>query len=93
MFFVPEINVIESGNGFRVKVLGRTGLLSTEGDRSVTIDSEVLAGSAGLAVYANSFHGWNHPHHKSRFGEDDRENIIGDIRDAFKFGGFDFAII
>jgi hypothetical protein len=42
-FSEPEPNVIESSTGFSVRVLGRTGMRYTEGERSVWIDSEVLA--------------------------------------------------
>jgi hypothetical protein len=38
-FSEPAANVIESTEGFSVKVLGRTGMRYTEGTRSVWIDS------------------------------------------------------
>ncbi len=51
MFFIPRTNVVESDEGLSVEVLGRTGLRYVEGDRVLLLDSEVLAGSAGLVVY------------------------------------------
>jgi hypothetical protein len=45
--------VIESDEGYSVEVLGRTGLLHSEGEKHMHNDSEVLnAGS--IAVYKNS---------------------------------------
>jgi hypothetical protein len=46
--------LITSDSGFSVEVLGRTGLRYTEGDRVMLIDSEVLAGPHGLALYLSS---------------------------------------
>jgi hypothetical protein len=47
MFTIPRNNVIESDEGFSVEVLGRTGLLYTEGARSLQIDSEILLDRMG----------------------------------------------
>jgi hypothetical protein len=54
MFEIPRVNVIQSDEGFSVEVLGRTGLLYTEGSKSLHIDSEVLVGPTDLLVYTNS---------------------------------------
>ena len=62
MFSVPRVNVIESDEGFSVEVLGRTGLLYSEGVKSMHIDSEVLASPGGIAIIEKSIRGWNPPH-------------------------------
>jgi hypothetical protein len=55
-FSEPEPNVIESSQGFSVRVLGRTGMRYTEGCRSVEIDSEVGGASTGMHYRINNLH-------------------------------------
>ena len=60
-FSEPEPNVIQSNEGFMVKVLGRTGLRYIEGERSVWIDSEVLGKPRAIAVIKKSIRFWEGP--------------------------------
>lgn len=92
MFSIPRPNVIESSEGYSVEVLGRTGVLYTEGQKSMQIDSEVLAGPSGLVVYTNSITAWAPPNHVVPIGDLDRERIVENIRAAFKFRGYDIEI-
>ncbi len=57
-FSEPELNVIESSTGFSVRVLGRTGMQYTEGERSVWIDSEVLATPRAIAMFKETIRAW-----------------------------------
>jgi hypothetical protein len=66
MFKIPRVNVIESDEGFSIEVLGRTGLLYTEGLKSMHIDSEILASPGGIAMLKNSIRAWNPPYEKMR---------------------------
>lgn len=54
----PQPNVIESSASFSVRVLGHIGLRCQEGDRSVWIDSEVLAKPRAIAMYMDSIKYW-----------------------------------
>jgi hypothetical protein len=92
MFTEPRVNVIESDEGFSVQVLGRTGLLYSEGIKSVHIDSEVLLGPSGLIVFKDSFRLWNSPFENEPIDEGKRKAIIENIRRAFRFQGFEIQV-
>jgi len=90
-FSEPEPNLIESNAGFSIKVLGRTGLRYIEGDRSVWIDSEVLAKPDAMAMFKDSIKLWE--------GEDagpvsaaDRDRITNNVKRAFEFCGYELQI-
>ena len=84
MFKVPRVNVIESDEGFSVEILGRTGLLYTEGVRSMRIDSEI-ANATTIAVIKDSIQTWNPPHENEVIDKNKRDSIIENIRRAFYF--------
>lgn len=84
MFSEPRINVIASDEGFSVEVLGRTGLLYTEGSKSMFIDSEVL--NAGeIAVVKKSISAWKPPHDREIIDDNKHDAILDNIRRAFRF--------
>jgi hypothetical protein len=83
VFKIPRVNVIESDEGFSVEVLGRTGLLYTEGDKSIRIDSEVL-NSTTIAIIKDSIKVWNPPYENEVINEDKCDSIVGNIRRAFQ---------
>ena len=93
MFVIPRVNVIQSDEGFSVEVLGRIGLLYTEGFKSLDIDSEVLAGPAGLAIYKDSIKSWNPPHEGETIDEAKRDAIVENIRRAFRFRGSEIHVL
>jgi Immunity protein 74 len=88
MFWSPRVNVIESDEGFSVQILGITSLLYREEDRSIKVDSELLAERA-IAVYHRRINGWNEPHQSEPVTETDRKRIAKNIRRAFEFDGRD----
>jgi hypothetical protein len=92
LFTIPRVNVIESDEGFSVEVLGRTGLLYSEGDRSLRVNSEVLAGPAGMAVYSRSIRNWSEPHEHEEIDTAKRETIMDNIRRAFRFRGVEIDV-
>ena len=92
MFSKPRRNVVESDTGFSVEVLGRTGLRYVEGDRALRIDSEVLAGPSGMAVYSESIKNWAAPHERESIDSATKARIIENVRAAFKFQGFDIQV-
>lgn len=93
MFKTPRPNVIESDEGFSVEVLGRTGLSYTEGTKKLKVDSELLAGPSGLAIYRNSIRSWNPPHDNDLIDENERDRIVDNIRRAFRFDGFEIQVL
>ena len=90
MFKEPRINVIESDEGFSVEVLGRTGIRYTEGSRSTMVDSEVVMGPSGLAVYQSSIHAWSDG---GQIDAQERARIVKNLQRAFAFKGYDIDII
>ena len=57
------------------------------------VDSEVLAGPAGMAIYRDTVSRWDPPHERDIITAADREKIVYNIRDAFRFKGFKIHVI
>jgi hypothetical protein len=93
MLFVPRPNVIDNDAGFSVEMLGRTGLRYVENAKAVRIDSEVLAGPNGLAIYSSSITHWDPPHSAEAIDEETKRRIVENIRAAFCFRGFDIEVL
>ena len=93
MFDIPRVNVIRSDEGFSVEVLDRTGLLYTEGSRSLDIDSEVLAGPSALVIYTDSISSWNPPHDDETIDRCKRDAIVENIRRAFRFRELEIEVL
>jgi hypothetical protein len=85
MFFVPRLNVVESDAGFSVEVLGRTGMKYREGDRTLFVDSEVLAPGKGIAIYTNSIKHWDQPHDAEALSAEKKAEIVNNIERAIAF--------
>ena len=92
-FSSPRPNLITSDSGFSVEVLGRTGLRYTEDDRTMLIDSEVLARPHGIALYSSSLRRWEPPNDSLPIDEDERNRIVENIRQAFMFNGDELVVI
>jgi len=90
-FSEPEPNVIESTEGFSVKVLGRTGMRYTEGTRSVWIDSEVLAKPRAIAMSKKTIRFWEEPE-PEEVSEKDRDRIANNIKRAFEACGYELQV-
>lgn len=90
-FSEPEPNVIESSEGFSVRVLGRTGMRYTEGARSVWIDSEVLAKPRAIAMLKGSIRIWEGPI-GAEVGGQDRDRITTNIKRAFEACGYELQV-
>ena len=84
MFFIPRVNVVESDTGFSIEVLGRVGMRYCQGDRSVRIDSEVLA-TNGIMIVRKSIRFWEPPHNGEQISEGEKAIIINNIREALAF--------
>ena len=90
-FWEQRPNRIESDSGFFVEVLGRTGLRYGEGGQTAFVDSELLAGSAGIYALADSLKQWDSPDGSS-IDEPERARILGNIKRAFEFCGHKIQI-
>jgi hypothetical protein len=91
-FRIPQINVIESDTGYSVEVLGRVGLHYSEGDRVLYIESEMLAGPAGLIVYSGSIRAETPSDEEQPIDSEERSRIIENVRAAFRFQGLEIQI-
>jgi hypothetical protein len=84
MFKKPRVNVIESDEGYSVEVLGRTGLLYSEGEKHMHVDSEVL-NAESIAVIKNSIKTWDSPFEAEAVDDQKRASILENIRQALRF--------
>jgi hypothetical protein len=83
-FWKPRTNVVESSLGFSVEVLGRTGMLYVEKGRSLHLYSEVLAKPNAVSIWRDSIKRWDPPNDAEPISNEDREQIIQNIRRAFE---------
>jgi hypothetical protein len=87
-FHVPRVNVIESSEGFAVEVLGHTGLRSTEVERDLFVDSEILAAGFGMLIIANSIRNWGStPRDRADLELSERVHILENIQRALTSPG------
>jgi hypothetical protein len=64
-----------------------------EGDRSMFVDSEVLAKPGAMALWGETIKRWDPPHESEIVGSDDRGRIIENIRRAFESQGYELQVI
>jgi hypothetical protein len=93
LFSIPRVNVIESDEGFSVEVLGQTGLRYVEGQRSLFVDSEVLAAPNAMALYPASIRRWDRPHDGPTIDDATKHRIVENIRRAFRFRGLEIDVL
>lgn len=85
-------NVVESDEGFSIKVLGRTGIEYAEGEKSMFVDSEILSGPHGMMVRKKSIIKWK-GQNSEPVDDKKRDEIVENIRRAFLFWGFEIEIV
>ncbi len=88
MFRMTRPNFIESSDGFSVEVLGRVGMIYTEGGKTLDIESEVLADS-DIMMFASSLQVWNDG---SPIDDVTRQRIIEHIRKAIQSQGQELVV-
>ncbi len=93
MFTSQGPNLYKSSDGFSVEVLGRTGLRYGEANRQMFVDSEVLTGPYGIAVYKDTIRKWDSPNDSVPVTDSDRDRILKNIRDSFRSQGFAIGVI
>lgn len=92
MFSRTKPNLVCSDEGFCVEVLGRTGVRYHEGEASIYVDGELLAGPHGFLIYKDSMRLDAGPA-PGIIDEGERIRIVANIQKAFAFVGFDIEII
>ena len=91
MFKRPRVNVIESDEGYSVEILGRTGLLYSEGEKRMHVDSEVL-NAESMAVIERSIQTWESPFEAEVIDDRKRASILENIRHALQFDNVTIVI-
>jgi hypothetical protein len=86
-------SVIVGRSGYSVQILGRVGLRYREGERTMFVDSEILAGENAISAYSSSIKAWDPPNDKDPIGEEERSRIIENIRRALESKGYELQII
>ena len=92
-FTVPRPNRYESSRGFSVEVLGRTGLRYVENERTLFVDSEVLAAPSGMLIYRDSIKSWDASEEVEPLSEVARKRIVDNIRAALGSQGIAVDVI
>ena len=91
MFKIPRPNVIQSSDGFKVEMIGRTKLVYTEFGRKVNVDCEWLAGPNALIVYTDTLTQWMIPAGVG-ISNEEKVKIVENIREAFRFRGVEIEV-
>jgi hypothetical protein len=86
-------NLYVDSTGRSVEILGRTGLRYREGERSMFVDSEVLAPPAGIAVYQSTVSRWESPHDAEELPQDARSRILASIVAILRAQGIDVDLL
>jgi hypothetical protein len=78
------VNSELKGDGFAVRLLGRSGLHYVESGRMMAIDAEMLTGATDLVIYRWSVGRWS----DGQFaGDHDKERILKNIEDLLVQSG------
>lgn len=92
-FSNPRPNLYQSDEGYSVELLGRTGMRYIEGDRSMFVDSEVLATPGfKIATRLSVIKHWERPHENDAVSVEDRSRIVRNIRLALEWQGFQLQV-
>jgi hypothetical protein len=89
-FTAPRPNLYQSSAGFSVEIVGLTGLSYREGGRQVFVDSEIMSGPSGIGIYTASIRYWDSGEPVTPI---DRDRIVENIRETFRFQGFEIDVM
>ena len=89
MFRRTRPNLIESDEGFSIEEFpGKAGkLIYREGERKVGVSAEMLVGDARYVLYPYKIKTWDPPHENEPIDRDRLEQIIENIRRAYRHFG------
>jgi hypothetical protein len=65
---------------YKVVAKGRSGLLYKEGDKTITVDSELLSESLGIAIFTDGIKSWDAPYNEEALSDEDRCRIVENIK-------------
>jgi hypothetical protein len=65
---------------YKVIAKGRSGLTYKEGDKTITVDSELLSESLGIAIFIDSIKSWDAPYNEDPLSDEDRSRVIQNIK-------------
>src|SRR5690349_24051936 len=82
-FSSPRPNLVVSDAGFSVEILGMVGMRYMEHDRTMFLDSEVLAVPA-ISLDIRTIKRWDPPHEGEALDEAEKNRIIENIKLAFQ---------
>lgn len=89
---IGQESVIECDEGFSVQVIGRGGLLYCEGERQLHVDSELLMGPTAQVIYTKSIKAWEPPFRQDELDASKKEQIVNNIRRAFRWTGYEIEV-
>jgi hypothetical protein len=94
MIHEPRPNLLVSDEGYSVEVYeGRSaGIRYSEGPRSISFPSEDLAKPYGMVILIDKIIIWDSPYNKEVVDITKRIKIIENIREAFRFWGWEIKI-
>ena len=78
---------------FRWKCWGGQAFATAKRAVEMFIDSEVLTGPSGMAVYEDAIRKGDPPYQNVPVTESDRDRIFNNIREAFRSQGFEIDVI
>ena len=65
---------------YKVIAKGRSSLIYKEGDKTITVDSEQLSESLGVAIFTDSIKSWDAPYSEEALSDKDRSRVIENIK-------------
>lgn len=90
MFKQTKPNLVESDEGFSVQTTGWTGMIYTQGEKTLYVDSEYLLGPTyNIMIGASGIKKWNSGEEISEF---ERDKIVDNIIRAFHFRKLKVAV-
>ena len=85
-------NAVRSTIGFTVSLVGRSKIVYTEGDKTLTVSAEMLVGNIDFVIYTKLIKSWAAPFSSESIDADEKERIIKNICDAFDFMGITYEL-
>lgn len=74
---------------YKVSLIGRSGVIYSEGNRKAQIEAEMMTGSTDLVIYFDRFRSWQPPFQGDNLTEEDRQRIKLNISKEFERKGLE----
>ena len=92
----PRLNYYESTEGFTLEIFPSrlAKFIYLEGDHKMVIHAEMLTGSIPFVIYIDDeFKHWEPPHGNEPITFEKRVKILENIRNVFRFDGYEIDVI